>query len=524
MAGRDRAAGSQAYLKDSSPGIPKQLKCWGMDAFRRSVFPEHWKIPIRTALWATTLALVLRIGALAFNPGLPFWFDEIWTAQFATFSVPIHKVVERLAKEDLHPPLGYLAYYPWAKIWSIRDNGQTPPYPGHEDRMRLLPLLVGALGAGILAVAMLAIGVRPWIAIFISMAAHSTTAALTVGTEVRQYGLLLALLPAILWAAYEKKPKAFIVAGTLAAYTHYFALPLLLALALRPSLRRAGVWVGVLFAPWLPILAVQLTGKSLRDAQAAVSGVTDSFVSNMIALGGNTILGAALLILSLIGWGLWAKAKKEEALAFLGFAGLIALAGAVGIPVWNWRYIAVYLPLLAIGWALLLEKAASGPKAMQGMLIFLLTISAISGFNHSLGQRNFAVGIGLIAKDLPAYPPYPILCPNRAAAYTVRYYDRKHEIQNIPKEAPQFPAFVIGPAGVQERVKNYPTWTHRLRAVRTEGYWALYLWKGSEGKSQTGTSEVLDMGINAGIYSTQVRSFQGKDQFPGHRLRGVRPS
>jgi uncharacterized membrane protein len=241
---------------------------------------------VRTFLLAFALTFLLRLSALLAAPGLPFWFDEAWTAQFATFPSSPVTVARRVAAEDLHPPLGYLAYKAWAGLLGIRDGIEAPPPPGHEDRLRLLPLLAGSLGAGFLALAALRLGASEAGALAAALLLAASPAALSVGLEVRQYGLLLFLFPLLLYAFAAEKKWLFALTGAAALYTHYAALLFLLPFALHRAFRRPVLLALILFLPWVPALLRQLTSPLMGEARSTPCPPRNSFLPSSPTWGG----------------------------------------------------------------------------------------------------------------------------------------------------------------------------------------------------------------------------------------------
>lgn len=87
------------------------------------------------------LGLLLRLSLV--REGLPFWYDEIWTANFAAFPLSWDRVMGRLLGEDSHPSLAYLLYRLWAGLLGLRDP-VVARSPEVEAGLRLFSALLGA--------------------------------------------------------------------------------------------------------------------------------------------------------------------------------------------------------------------------------------------------------------------------------------------------------------------------------------------------------------------------------------------
>lgn|GEM_PF-660350 len=428
-------------------------------------------------LLGALLALLPRLSAFFALRGLPFWFDEVWTAQFATFPSSFLAVVERVAREDLHPPLGYLAYKAWALLLGVRDPVVAPPPEGHEDLLRLLPLLAGSLGGGFIALALRALGARPAFALLGAALFGVVPGALSVGLEVRQYGLLLLLFPLLLWAWAEGRWRLFGAAGALALYTHYLSLPLLLGLALRREARRPVLLALLFFLPWA-LFAFSLQRKT-SAASAVLSALSSpGFVSTLAwalaELGGAPI--AALLLLALGALGLLVgRGPLLHHLPLLAAFFLLSSASP--------RYGVLLVPFVALGAGLLLEAAGRRfPKApVFPLALALLALYAAFALPKALEARVNTASMGLAAAFIGSVPGERAYAWNSSAGYTLRYYDRKKEVRLVPPEPPEEPGFLLAPAPsllASPGLRHAPSWAREAQPVYVPGGWAVYLWGG----------------------------------------------
>ncbi len=430
---------------------------------------------MRTFLLAFALAFLPRLSALLAAPGLPFWFDEAWTAQFATFPSSPATVARRVAAEDLHPPLGYLAYKAWAGLLGIRDGIEAPPPPGHEDRLRLLPLLAGSLGAALLALAALRLGTSEAGALAAALFFAATPAALSVGLEVRQYGLLLFLFPLLLYAFAAERRWLFALAGAAALYTHYAALLFLLPFALHPSFRAPTALALLLFLPWVPALLRQLASPLMEEARGYATPPAELLSPFLANLGGSPLLGLPLLVLA--GLGLRRAGLSLPATGFLvGLLALFVLKGPGGNP----RYAVLLAPYLALGLAFALEALRDRVRGLPPVLLLLppaalLPISLPQAVGHREGVASQAKA-AVFAASLPIEPVYVY---NRSAAYTFRYYERRKAVEPVSPSPPRRPGLLIAPApSILAELRGVPPWLLEAEPVYFPGGWGVYLWRG----------------------------------------------
>jgi len=430
---------------------------------------------VRTFLLAFALAFLLRLSALLAAPGLPFWFDEAWTAQFATFPSSPATVARRVAAEDLHPPLGYLAYKAWAGLLGIRDGVEAPPPPGHEDRLRLLPLLAGSLGAGLLALAALRLGASEAGALAAALLSAASPAALSVGLEARQYGLLLFLFPLLLYAFAAEKKWLFALTGAAALYTHYAAFLFLLPFALHRAFRRPVALALILFLPWVPALLRQLTSPLMEEARRHTMSPAELLSPFLANLGGDPLLGLPLLALA--GLGLRRAGLSLPAIGF--FVGLLAFF-VLKSPGGNPRYAVLLAPYLALGLAFALEALRDRVRGLPSVLLLLLPAALLPiSFPQAVKYREEVASQAEAAVFAASVPLELVYAYNRSAAYTFRYYERRKAVEPVSPSPPRRPGLLIAPAPpILSKVRGLPPWLLEAEPVYVPGGWAVYLWRG----------------------------------------------
>ncbi len=426
---------------------------------------------------AFSLALVIRASALLAAPDLPFWFDEAWTAQFATFPSSPLTVAHRVATEDLHPPLGYLVYKAWARLLGVRDGIESPPPPGHEDRLRWLPLLAGALGAGFLALAAFRLGTSEVVALTSALFFAVSPVALSVGLEVRQYGLLLFLFPLLLYAFATGRRWLFALVGAVALYTHYAALLFLLPFALHRPFRLPVFFALLLFLPWVPVLVRQLTSPLMAEARMYTLPLAELLSPFFASLGGDPLLGFALFALA--GLGLRRTPLFLPAMGL--FVALFVLFASQN-PGGNPRYAILLVPYIALGLAFALEVLRKKSRGVPALLLLLAPVALLSvslpwaiGFRENVASQAKAVIFATV------FPLEPVYAYNRSAAYTFRYYERKKTVEEMPLSPPQDPALIIAPAKpILLQITGVPPWLLEAKPAYFPGSWGVYLWPDSK--------------------------------------------
>jgi uncharacterized membrane protein len=432
---------------------------------------------VRLFFAAFSLAFSVRASALLAAPNLPFWFDEAWTAQFATFPSSPLTVVRRVATEDLHPPLGYLVYKAWAGLLGVRDEIESPPPPGHEDRLRSLPLLAGALGAGFLALAAFRLGASEAVALASALFFAVSPVALSVGLEVRQYGLLLFLFPLLLYAFVTGQRWFFALVGAVALYTHYGALLFLLPFALHRPFRLPVSFAFLLFLPWLPTLFHQITSPLMTEARMHALPLAELLSPFFASLGGDALLGFALFALA--GLGLRRTPLFLPAMGL--FVALFALFASQN-PGGNPRYAVLLVPYIALGLAFALEALRERSRGIPALLLLLPPVALLSvSLPWAIGFRENIASQGKATIFAVVFPLEPVYVYNRSAAYIFRYYERKKAVEEMPLSPPQRPALIIAPAKpILLQITGVPPWLLEAKPAYFPGSWGVYLWPGSK--------------------------------------------
>jgi len=248
----------------------------------------------KAVLIALAIALLGSLGRFPV-PSTPFWFDEAYTANMATFPKGLWAYVEN-AKQEPHPPLYYLYARLVAEAAGKMDSpGRDSPPPGVE----------AALRAGNTPIAFLTLYLVSLAHPVAGLALLASPSWLAKVDEARMYPLMGLLLASALYALWARR---FLLAGALtllALYTHYLSLlfvPFFLLAALlasreeRSSLPLLSFALPLLlFVPWLPLLLLAIRG-------GANSYLRPDPLSSAAAAGelGGYPLGLALMAIPLL--------------------------------------------------------------------------------------------------------------------------------------------------------------------------------------------------------------------------------
>jgi 4-amino-4-deoxy-L-arabinose transferase-like glycosyltransferase len=263
-------------------------------------------------LMAVLLALAARLGGL----GEGFWIDEVISSD--TAAMPTLDLLARSGLADVHPP----AYYLLLKVWSQLAGGG-------DLAARMLTLLLSlATVALVTAVAEVRFGATSaWVA---GLVLALSPFHAHYGVEVRSYTLLgLAVLVALVAQERfldrpERRGRQVGFALSLSALLWIHTLGVLLAallvvhalLSARRSaltrLRDAALLAAATFAPWVPLLLVQIRHQppAMTAHLSAPLPLHDLVAAHgPAALGWPTGLAAALGALALLGGGRGLRAR-----------------------------------------------------------------------------------------------------------------------------------------------------------------------------------------------------------------------
>jgi uncharacterized membrane protein len=357
-----------------------------------------------TGIGAVGLALRLRdIGRES------MWLDE--AGRIAIAQLPVGHIADGVAALELSPPLYHYLLAIWMQLF-----GSTDVAIRSFSAMLVIPSVGLAWSLGRV------VG-STWVAALTALLVAVSPFALHYGQEAAMYALLLLIGLATLRAAIgilegSRKSRArwliaYIVCGTLALYTHYYAALLLGTVGLVAMVQacRLRAWhgvvawigahvvIGLAFLPWLPVALQQVRlaasvedwiGVAPLDAanQWAAALLTDSTPA--------TSTGASLA-LALVGIALGAWRVRARPTLCALFLALVVLPLAVAITLAGPAHAFRTRGFIAVApacWLLLAAALAptgserGGNQVMRVVFgLALLLITGI-GLTHHWGERK----------------------------------------------------------------------------------------------------------------------------------------
>ena len=354
------------------------------------------------------LALGLRLSLVAW--GLPFWYDEVWTANFAVFSIPMEEVLRRLRGEDAHPPLAYLLFRAWAWAFGLRDP-LVAYSPEVEAGLRALSALLGAGTAGLTGLLAQALGAGPFRSLGAGVLYALAPVALVREAEVHVYpaAAFFTALALLLWA--KGRPLPFALAALLAFHAHYLSLLLLLLPAL--SLRPWGLLPYGVAVPWLlyalPGQMAGLGAKSpfngpLWEAWPRIAAFAHTPDPILVGVGG--------LLWAMAFFG--RRTGPVLLLYLLLWLGLLPVL--TGFGAWSVRYTTLVLPLVLAG-------ASTASPRLWGALLLLPLLAWGPALPLVQGEYLAFRTPSLMALALVSEPG-PVVASNRPLAVVAKYVCR----------------------------------------------------------------------------------------------------
>lgn len=371
-------------------------------------------------------AFALRAVLVA--QGWPFWYDEIWTANFAAFPMPLGEAFRILREQDSHPPLAYLLYRLWAEVWGLRDP-MTHRDPGVEVGLRLLSALLGAGTAGITALLARSLGASSLGSLLAGLLYATAPAALVKDAEVHVYP------PAVFFTALALLFRArgaylpFVLAATLAFYSHYLTLPLLLVPALRFGVRGLLPYLATL--PWMLLVLPQQLA-TLPEKSPFNPALEEGWIS-ITALA--YLPGPILFLLGLALWSalpasLYPRRTRAAGAALITFLAvwLLVLPLATGFRTFTLRYAVLALPLLFATNAAVFSLHFRPAAASALMLVPLAVWGASFSHQAVLAYAAFRSPSVLVLRLQES--PGRVVVPYGAYGTTIKYICRECDVRS----------------------------------------------------------------------------------------------
>ncbi len=259
------------------------------------------------------------MGVRGYDLGEPcFDCDELYAVRIQGATPKnVAAVVARDGLHTNHPPLMSVPFVLWVDLFGAS-----------EVAVRGLPFVAGVAAVALLFFTGQAMG-RPWAGVFAAALLAVNPIHITYSAEARQYSLLVCLLVAAHWLylrAWTTGSRSWLVGyyliATWAAFTHYFAVPVLAghaALAAAWSVGGAGAAVarrlllavglaGLPYVAWLPVLRFQTRSEWEHLSHLTPAGLADSLADLFGVRGWGAAIGWALAagVMLLAAVGVWA--------------------------------------------------------------------------------------------------------------------------------------------------------------------------------------------------------------------------
>jgi hypothetical protein len=348
--------------------------------------PARW-------LWLLA-ALLLGFAVLVHNlEGTALWSDEGWTIAATDDGSPLITVRDWVAV-DVHPPLFFIGLNGWRVF-----TGET------ILEMRYFSVLISAVGMALayaLGRSLFSPRAGALAALFYGL--HDLVKVLT--QEVRHYSAQLAVVMLALWLYWRfwQKPTrgrgiAFALGGAALLYTHYWGGFILLAAALHALITRRGKLrpfvfafggIGLLFAPWLPVLYSQITLERPGGLPHALDNTREAFATLIYQLVG--IPELFWIILAVIGglgvfvfcgerphWRRWLPAPNGLLLLLAALlTPALSILLNVFYPTLSFRSLAVIVPVVIVLAAHGLSRFRAPERTALVVFVVLYSLSTMS--------------------------------------------------------------------------------------------------------------------------------------------------
>lgn len=394
------------------------------------------------------LLILAALGMYAvFSLESLIWADEAYTFALIGHSFP---EIWRITAADVHPPL----YYFLLKVL-------VAPFGAN--------LFVSRLVSALPCVMVAAVGGWQFRKLFSTRTALlfmvlylAFPFSMTAATEVRMYALaelcvfLNALYAYRCWKWNRPADWAvFALAGTCAAYTHYFALVsagIVYGLLMLFAFRKKELWKGwllasgatiLLFLPWLGSFISQLVYK-VENAYW-IEPITISTLIGYVT----TVFGSAnmrtfplfFLLAYLAAFGALLFSRNREritlllcALAVPAATVLVGVAASILVrPVFVIRYLLPAIPLVIFAFSL-----ALGSLSCEMLFSSLVTVCLIAGVNNALFTVSGAISnepdriTPAMVSSLPEHEACVVLSGNTLhASQAFAHYDNQHPVYTV---------------------------------------------------------------------------------------------
>lgn len=331
------------------------------------------------------------------------WGDEAFSA--LAVKLPFKEMIGVVMK-DTAPPLFYLLGYGWQKMFG-----------GSEVALRSLSLILIAFSGVMAGLTVWEIGKNKLNSFLVALITFFSPFLFVFAFEWRMYALLSATITLTNYAFLTRKWKLYVLASTMALYTHHFAIFTIFAQGIiyvitqtkwgKVSSVVKSWWpywlIGLFYSPWLYPMYSQISrvkGSGFWLSAPKLVEVLD-LVWRM-ALGGVEEkwrgITLAVIILLVVGKS-WNKVWKPSLILLLVTLSPILISAALSYvitPIFYDRYLLSVIPAVTVLWGVGTKKEF---RAALLMLLIIYMVLSVDKFNHPT-KRNFRELAGLIKAEI----------------------------------------------------------------------------------------------------------------------------
>jgi hypothetical protein len=329
------------------------------------------RLSLHTRWFAMLSVLLVTATRLIYQlDKIPLWADEGWTIATTAEKSPVNIITDWVAV-DVHPPLFFLDLWMWRQftgdtIFEMRYFGVLLVLIGTAVMFQVGKTMFRSELAGVLGAFLFGV--------------HDLVRVLT--QEVRHYPqqqLMVALGLWFYWRFWEKPSRnraiAFAFAGAGMVWVHYWGGFILMSMGLHTLITRRKnltpyllgfVGVGLLFAPWLPVIYHQMTIERPNGLPHALANNWEVYKTIVFQLVGvPEILWLGLALFGIIGaTTTWKRPKIHSA------SGLVFLC-----------------VMLTLGLSILFNKFYA-TLSFRSLAVIIPPLSALIGYSITLFQSR----------------------------------------------------------------------------------------------------------------------------------------
>jgi len=429
----------------------------------------------RHDLWsALVMALVVGVvaGRAATLLRYDLWYDELYSVFTALGD--LGQLWQASVADRVHPPLFYMVLWGWLKL--------VEPTP---TLLRLLPLAGSALTLGATWWAAGRVGLTTRGRAVAALAVALNPIAFDAGADIRGYALLAALVTIMIGAIHPLRAEgerdgrslAILIAAAIAAtWTHYFAWPTVVAIAvvllLQQRRRDALLLLGataLAFSPWLvALLSADGSRTAAQIGWGSTLGAQEALLLPGILFAGRTQL-AAMIVAAVLGWLLLMTALRRSPTRELALlvaappAAVVVASLALGLAIWEPRYLIGAVPPLALLLAMWSDSTSPLPRVATAVLLGLSALGAVTPADWRIPWKGITRDLAERSEGQPVYTF------DGFSALPMRYYARIEGLRLDVPEIKQWPDATTAPGWLLLRPAVFPNVPSAAARLRESG-------------------------------------------------------